>query len=140
MAKNEIKNILLAENNLSHIRLYLAILQDTYNNYNLNCVQNETDAISFLQNKNEPRPDIILMAMNLAYDKNLKLLRFIKENDSLKTIPVIVLSESPTDEEITKCYEHNANFVIKKPRDKSDFILIVSIIEMLFLDYSKLPS
>lgn len=145
MAISERINILLIEGNMSHIRLYITILQDGYNNeYDLNFVQNGTDALDFLHKKGKyskaTRPDIILMAMKIANENNFSVLSEIKNDKALKTIPVIILSCTPSDEDVSNAYENDTNFVIKKPRDKSDFIRIINMIEMLFFDYSKLPS
>jgi CheY-like chemotaxis protein len=111
---------------------------------NLHWVQDGVEALAFLYQQGNyvdaPRPDLILLDLNLPKKDGREVLAQIKGNPSLKLIPVIILTTSAAERDIVKTYELNANCYITKPIDLEEFIGVVKLIEKFWLALVKLPS
>ena len=107
-------------------------------------VEDGMEAIFFLRKqgkyKNVPRPDLILLDLNLPKKNGKEVLDEIKKDNSLKTIPVIILSTSTDWKDIDSTYELNANCYISKPIDFEMFIKVTQSIENFWFDTVKLPT
>ena len=86
------------------------------------------------------RPDIILLDLNLPKKDGREVLREIKEDINLKNIPVIILTSSSAENDITRAYELHANAYVTKPLNFDQFIKVVGSIESFWLEIVKLPS
>src|SRR5690606_28880712 len=104
--------------------------------------KNGADALDFVFNrgnyKEEDRPDLILLDINLPIYSGHEVLKKIKEDPSLKTIPVIMLTTSASQKDINKAYENYSNSYVTKPIDMDDFLKVILKIEEFWLQLSKL--
>ncbi|WP_243684321.1 response regulator [Methanosarcina barkeri] len=87
-----------------------------------------------------PRPDIMLLDLNLPKKDGREVLEEVKSDDKLKNIPIVVLTTSKADEDILKSYNLHANAYITKPVDFDQFLDVVRSIENFWLEIVKLPS
>ncbi len=136
--------ILLVEDNPGDVRLTQLALQENKLKNNLNVVYDGEQALLFLHRQGEyadaPRPDIILLDLNLPRKDGREVLAEIKEDQNLKCIPVVVLTTSEDDKDILMTYNLHANCFITKPVDLHRFIEIVKTIEGFWFQIVKLPS
>ncbi len=125
--------ILLVEDNPGDIRLTQEALKESNSPILLDVVTDGEQAIDFLFRRNKfsesVRPNIILLDINLPKKNGIEVLKEIKSNDSLKKIPVIMLTTSDADHDITKAYSLYANSYIIKPVDFDDFARVIKLIE-----------
>jgi two-component system response regulator len=135
--------ILLVEDNLGDIRLTQVALKDSRIANTLNVVKDGVEALAYLrregQYENAARPDMILLDLNLPRKDGREVLEEIKTDDSLKRIPVVVLTTSSADEDILRSYNLHANCFITKPVDLNSFVTIVKSIEHFWFQIVKLP-
>jgi len=106
-------------------------------------VADGVEALEFLRNEGKydtaPRPDIILLDLNLPRKNGREVLEEIKQDDNLKRIPVVVLTTSEDESDILASYNLHANCYITKPVDMRRFIAIVQNIENFWFSIVKLP-
>ena len=136
--------ILLVEDSESDAELTEEALTEGKVLSNLHCVEDGVDALAFLRQQgkytNAPRPDLILLDLNLPKKDGREVLAEVKADKSLKLIPVIVLTTSAAERDILKTYELNGNCYITKPIDLEQFISVVKRIEEFWLALVRLPS
>lgn len=136
-------NILLVEDNPGDIRLTKEVLKEGKIRNNLSVVTDGEEALLFLKKNgqyiNVVTPDIILLDLNLPKKDGREVLSQIKDDDLLKTIPVIVLTTSDAEQDIKNVYENHANCYITKPVDFNQFISVIRSIENFWLTIVKLP-
>lgn len=143
--KNKLRpvEILLIEDNPGDVRLTKEALKEGKIINNLHVAEDGIEASAYLKKqgkyKNEPIPDLILLDLNLPRKDGRELLAEIKEDQSFKHIPVVVLTTSKAEEDIIKSYESHANCYITKPVDMNQFIKIVKSIEYFWFSIVKLP-
>jgi len=139
----EVVEILLVEDNPGDVRLTQEVLKDGRVRNNMSVVMDGVDAISFLQQTGEyadaPRPDIILLDLNLPKKDGREVLAEIKADPDLKNIPVVVLTTSSAEQDIFRSYDLHANCYITKPVDLDQFIKVIRSIEDFWLTIVKLP-
>ncbi|RLG31606.1 response regulator [Methanosarcinales archaeon] len=135
--------VLLVEDNPGDVRLTQEVLRDGKVRNNMHVAKDGVDAISFLQQTGEyagaPRPDIILLDLNLPKKDGREVLADIKADPDLKKIPVVVLTTSSAEQDIFKSYDLHANCYITKPVDLDQFIRVIRSIEDFWLTIVKLP-
>jgi chemotaxis family two-component system response regulator Rcp1 len=135
--------ILLVEDNPGDVELTREALGDAKVANRLNVVDDGADAIDFLFRRgrfaNAPRPDIILLDLNLPKKDGRQVLSEIKANPDLAQIPVVVLTTSQAEEDILRAYQLHANCYITKPVDFNQFLRIIASIEDFWLTVVKLP-
>ena len=136
--------ILLVEDSPSDADLTVEALSDGKVLNNLHWVEDGVEALAFLRRQgkynNAPRPDLILLDLNLPKKDGREVLAQIKADPQLKLIPVVVLTTSAAERDIFKTYELNANCYVTKPIDLDQFISVVKLIETFWLAVVKLPS
>ena len=136
--------ILLVEDSPSDADLTVEALSDGKVLNNLHWVEDGVEALAFLRRQGKysdaPRPDLILLDLNLPKKDGRQVLAEIKVDPQLKLIPVVVLTTSAAERDILKTYELNANCYVTKPIDLEQFICVVKLIEMFWLAVVKLPS
>jgi CheY-like chemotaxis protein len=136
--------ILLVEDSPSDADLTVEALSDGKVLNNLHWVEDGVEALAFLRRQGKysdaPRPDLILLDLNLPKKDGRQVLAEIKVDPQLKLIPVVVLTTSAAERDIVKTYELNANCYVTKPLDLEQFIAVVKLIEMFWLAVVKLPS
>lgn len=135
--------ILLVEDNPGDIRLIVEVLKEGKVRNSLHVVEDGEQALAYLRRQGayeqSVRPDVILLDLNLPKIDGHGVLEVIKEDDSLKHIPVIVLTTSEADQDILKAYNLHANCYIRKPVNLDDFLTVVRSIENFWLSIVKLP-
>jgi chemotaxis family two-component system response regulator Rcp1 len=135
--------ILLVEDSPGDARLAREALQDAKVRNHLHWVDNGEEAMSFLRKEGKharvPRPDLILLDLNLPRKDGREVLAEIKGDADLKRIPVVILTVSKDEEDVLKTYNLHANCFITKPIDLNQFIKIVKSIEDFWLTVVKLP-
>lgn len=135
--------ILLIEDNAGDARLAREALRDAKVANNLSWVADGVEAMSFLHREGQyasaPRPDLILLDLNLPRKDGREVLSAIKADERLKRIPVVILTTSQAEEDIIRAYHLNANCYISKPVDLDQFIKVVKTIEDFWLTIVKLP-
>ena len=135
--------ILLVEDNPGDVRLTQEVLRDGRVRNNMSVAKDGVDAISFLRQTGAyagaPRPDIILLDLNLPKKDGREVLADIKADPDLKHIPVVVLTTSSAEQDIVRSYGLHANCYITKPVDLDQFIRVIRSIEDFWLTIVKLP-
>lgn len=109
----------------------------------LDCVADGVQAMQYLRRQGEyanaPRPDLILLDLNLPRKDGREVLAEIKSDPALATIPVVVLTTSHAEEDVLKSYQLHANAYVTKPVDFERFIEVVRQIDEFFVTVVKLP-
>jgi two-component system, chemotaxis family, response regulator Rcp1 len=135
--------ILLVEDSPSDAALTIEALKAGKIANRLSHVEDGVEALEFLNRRgkyaNAARPDLIMLDLNLPRKDGRDVLAEIKNDPSLKIIPIIVLTTSRADEDILRSYELNANCYITKPVDFTHFIDVVKSIEQFWLTVVTLP-
>ncbi|MBE9180319.1 response regulator [Oculatella sp. LEGE 06141] len=135
--------ILLVEDNPGDVRLTQEVLRDGRVHNHLSVVSDGVEALAFLLKQGKyasvPRPDLILLDLNLPRRDGREVLQQIKNHHALKRIPVVVLTTSQAEEDIAKAYELHGNCYISKPVDLNQFIRVIRSIEEFWLTIVKLP-
>ncbi len=143
--KNKFKavEILLIEDNPGDVRLTVEALKESKIINNLNVVDDGIEALSYLQKegiyKDKPRPDLIILDLNLPKKDGREVLGEIKSEDSLKQIPIAILTTSEAEEDIIKSYELHANCYITKPVNMEQFIKVVKSVGDFWFSIVMLP-
>lgn len=136
--------ILLVEDSKGDVGLIEEVFEEAKIRNNLHIAEDGEEAILFLNNKGQflhaPRPDIILLDLNLPKKDGREVLEEVKEDDNLKNIPIVVLTTSKAEEDILRSYNLHANAYITKPVNFDQFIKVVKSIEDFWLEVVKLPS
>lgn len=136
--------ILLVEDNPGDVRLTVESLNQSKIRNSMNVVEDGMEAMAFLRREGKyadvPRPDLVLLDLNLPKKDGREVLEEIKTDDELKRIPVVVLTTSQAEEDILRAYGLNANCYITKPVDLDQFVKVVNSIEEFWLSIVKLPS
>jgi two-component system, chemotaxis family, response regulator Rcp1 len=137
-------DILLVEDNPGDVRLTIEALKDGKVRNRLNVAVDGVEALAFLRREgkyaNAPRPDVILLDLNLPRKDGREVLAEIKEDEELRRIPVVVLTTSSSEQDILRTYSLHANCYITKPVDLDQFIEVVKGIEDFWLTIVKLPT
>ena len=135
--------ILLVEDNPGDVRLAREALKDAKVRNNLHAVGDGVEAMDFLHRKGKymasPRPDLILLDLNLPKKDGREVLEEIKTDDNLKRIPVVILTTSKDEADVLKTYNLHANCFITKPINLDQFIKVVQSIEEFWLTIVRLP-
>jgi two-component system, chemotaxis family, response regulator Rcp1 len=135
--------ILLVEDSPGDQRLTQEALKEGHLKNRLSIVEDGEEALSFLKNEgpyaDAPRPDLILLDLNLPKKDGRDVLAVVKKDDALKRIPVIILTTSSAHEDILKAYDLNANCYITKPVDFDQFMDVVKRIGDFWFTIVKLP-
>ena len=135
--------ILMVEDNPGDVRLTRESLKDAKVRNVLNVVEDGVAALDYLFQRgayeNACRPDLILLDLNLPKKNGREVLEELKDDPSLKTIPVVILTTSRAEEDILRAYRLHANCYITKPVDFAQFSKIVRSIEEFWLSVVTLP-
>jgi CheY-like chemotaxis protein len=134
--------VLLVEDNPGDVRLTLEGFKDGKISNHLSVVSDGVKAMAFLRREepyaNAPRPDLILLDLNLPKKDGREVLAEIKFEEDLKQIPVVVLTTSNAEKDILGTYDLRANCYITKPVDLEEFITVVKFIEDFWFTIVKL--
>jgi len=135
--------VLLVEDSPGDVRLTQEAFKDAKVHVKLHVVPDGEEAMAFLEREgkyaNSRRPDLILLDLNLPKKDGRAVLAEIKENPSLKCIPVVILTTSASEADILRSYLLHANCYITKPVDLDGFLTVVKSIDNFWLSVVKLP-
>lgn len=136
--------VLLVEDNPADIRLTREAMKEGHMLNHLHVVTDGEQALQFLTRQppyeDAPRPDLVLLDLNLPKKSGREVLAEIKQDPNLMSIPIVVLTTSRADEDVASTYELRANCFITKPMDLDKFIHVVQQIESFWLSVVRLPS
>ncbi|RJX27623.1 MAG: response regulator [Desulfurivibrio sp.] len=136
--------VLLVEDNPADVLLMEEALHDTgCCNNRLHVVNDGEEAMAFLRRQGSyvaaPRPDLVMLDLNLPKKDGREVLKEIKEDPGLMHIPVIIISTSQSEEEILNSYRLHANCFISKPVDLNSFFTIIQAINGFWFSVASLP-
>ncbi|HZI14015.1 MAG TPA: response regulator [Myxococcus sp.] len=135
--------ILLVEDNPGDVRLTIEALKEGKVHNSLSVARDGVEALAFLRRQGTfvraARPDLILLDLNLPRKDGREVLAEIKEDPSLRRIPVVVLTTSKAEEDVLRTYDLHANCYIAKPVDLDQFISVVRSIDDFWLSVVRLP-
>lgn len=136
-------DILLVEDNPADVRLTSEALKRCSPMTKLHVAGDGEEALNFLYRRGNfadaPCPDLILLDLNMPKKNGREVLAEIKQDESLRRIPVVVLTTSDAEEDILCCYNLHANCYITKPFEFSEFIQVIKSIEDFWFSIAKLP-
>ena len=134
--------ILLVEDNPGDVRLTQEALKDAKVRNTLHVAMDGVAALAFLRQEGKyaavPRPDLILLDLNLPKKNGREVLEEIKQDDALRHIPVVILTTSQAEPDIAESYRLHANAYVTKPVDLEQFLTVVKSIEQFWLEIVKL--
>jgi CheY-like chemotaxis protein len=137
-------HILLVEDNEGDILLTREALEEAKILTNLSVVRDGREAMDFLTMQGKyhgaEMPDMLLLDVNLPKKNGHEVLQFIKGDDTLKHIPVIMLTTSSSPKDVNLAYNNFANCFITKPVDVNEFIGVIATIENFWISIVKLPT
>jgi two-component system, chemotaxis family, response regulator Rcp1 len=135
--------ILLIEDNLGDVRLTKEAIRETGASFDLHVVSDGVEAIAFLSREgttvNAPRPDLILLDLNLPTMHGRVVLAHIKRNDNLKAIPTVTITTSNSESDVTSSYDLHANCYLRKPHQWCEFRDLLKSVFALWLNAASLP-
>jgi chemotaxis family two-component system response regulator Rcp1 len=135
--------ILLVEDNPGDVRLVVEALRDAKVRNQLHVVQDGVEAMSLLRREGQyvgiPRPDLILLDLNLPRKDGREVLAEIKQDADLKRIPVVILTSSAAEQDVLHAYNLYANCYITKPLALEEFLRVIRAIDDFWLAVVKLP-
>ncbi len=141
---SDLMNILLVEDDEGDVELTREALEDSKLVINLHVVRDGVEAMNYLHRKepyiDAPLPDLILLDLNMPKKSGREVLAEIKQDETLKDIPVIILTTSQVGEDILRSYHLGANCYITKPVDFNQFVKVVKNVENFWFTIVKLPS
>ena len=135
--------ILLVEDDPADVELTVETLEDSKISIHLDVVNNGEEALAFLRKEGEfaeaGRPDLLLLDLNMPRMDGRQVLRHVKSDDRLRTIPVVVLTTSSAEEDVARSYYEGANCYITKPVGLDEFAKVVRTIEDFWFTVVRLP-
>jgi len=138
-----IKTVLLVEDSPGDVRLTQEAFRDANKSIHLQVASDGVEAMAFLRREGEHvqahRPELILLDLNLPKMDGREVLALVKEDDSLKVIPTVILTTSEAEADIVKCYQLQANCYLTKPVQFDEFTSLVRSINDFWLTRVKLP-
>lgn len=136
-------DVLLVEDDPGDTLMIKEAFADNKVRNRLSTVADGVEALAFLRREGEfsdsPRPDLILLDLNLPRKDGRQVLEEIKDDAELRTIPVVVLTTSEAEEDILRSYSLHANAYVTKPVDFDRFIEVVRQIDEFFVEVVRLP-
>jgi len=135
--------ILMLEDNPADVRLVMEALKESKLLNTVSVVEDGVEAMAFLRREGKyagaPRPDAILLDLNLPRKDGREVLAEIKADERLKRIPVVVLTTSQAEQDIVKAYDLSANCYITKPVNLDQFIAVVRAVGEFWFSIVRLP-
>lgn len=137
------KNVLVLDNEACFLKIK-KIGEENIANIHFSNASTEKIAIEilmqFLENKNSHLPDLILIDLNFIIIEDIDILKFIKENKLLQIIPVIVLGENDSSNDLSSSFENLSNCWLTKPHDEKEFEKVMQSIFYFWFKIAKLPN
>ena len=141
--KNDMVEILMVEDNPADVRLTREAFKDAKVLNHMNIVVDGEEAMAFLRQEGKyadaPRPELILLDLNLPKKDGREVLAEIKKDPELKRIPIVVLTTSDDEKDVLKAYDLHVNAYVRKPVDLHQFMKVVEAVEYFWLTVVRLP-
>ncbi len=135
--------ILLVEDNPGDVRLTREALSESKIRNRISVVPDGEEAMAFLRREGKyedaPRPDLILLDLNMPRKDGREVLTEVKRNPEFKRIPVVILTSSSAEQDIVQSYNLHANAYVTKPVGFEQFVSVVKQVEDFWLEVVKLP-
>ena len=136
--------ILIVEDNPADARLVREVMRDSKILNEIQWVPDGVEALAFLRRQGKyaeaPRPNIVFLDLNMPKKDGREVLREVKADPSLRSIPVVVMTSSQTEEDIARAYDHHANCYVRKPVDFQQFHQVVKTLENFWFATVELPA
>ncbi|WP_018500417.1 response regulator [Parafrankia discariae] len=136
--------VLLVEDDPGDVLMTREAFEDHKLKNNLNVVSDGVEALAYLRGEepytNAPRPDLILLDLNLPRRDGRQVLAEVKADERLRRIPIVVLTTSEAEEDVLRSYDLHANAYITKPVDFERFVAVVRQIDDFFITVARLPA
>lgn len=136
--------VLLAEDDSGDVRLTQEAMRDAKVHNRLTVARDGEEALAVLRRQGPwegaPRPDLMLLDLNMPKKSGLEVLEEMKHDEDLKTIPVVILTSSDAERDIVRSYRLHANCYVKKPLDLKQFLEVTRTIEEFWLCIVTLPA
>jgi CheY-like chemotaxis protein len=136
--------VLLVEDNQADVRLTREALREAGEDVRLSAVADGERALAYLRRidgyAEEPRPDLVLLDLNLPRKNGLEVLEELRDDAELAAIPVIVLTSSAARSDVEACYARGANAFVVKPLELDAFMDLIGAIRGFWLEVAQLPS
>ena len=136
--------ILLVEDDPGDVLMTTEALADSKIANRLHVVNNGEEALAFLRREGQyetcPRPDLVLLDLNLPRMDGREVLEIVKADPTLRRIPIVVLTTSYAEEDVVRSYDLHANAYVTKPVDFEQFVSVVRQIDDFYITVVKLPS
>lgn len=137
-------DVLLIEDSEADVRLTVEAFKEAKVDNRLWVAEDGVEAMAYLRHegahRDSPRPDLILLDLNLPRKDGRQVLEEVKADTTLRRIPVVVLTTSRAEEDVARAYDLHANCYISKPVDFAQFMKVVKSIEDFWLSIVKLPT
>lgn len=144
MSDPEDADVLLVEDNPGDVRLTQEAFRQGDVDSTLHVVDDGVEALDFCYQRDEhadaPRPDIVLLDLNLPRKDGREVLAALKEDPDLCRIPVVVLTSSAARADVAESYDHSANAYLTKPVDPEEFISTIDAFAGFWLSTARLPN
>ena len=138
------RNLLIVDDDIKQSKLFEHLLAELGHEHKCFHAESGSAALDFLRraapHENAPRPDLILLDVNMPGNDGCETLRLIKSDSNLRCIPVIMFSASVDYRDVTRCYEQHANAYIRKPLDLDSSLSLVNKIEKFWFHTARLPA
>lgn len=136
--------IYMVEDNPGDVRLTQEVLKHSQMLSNLRVAYDGEEALNYLMSldeslETEPIPHVILLDLNLPKKSGTDVLTVLKNHDKLKSIPVVILTSSDSEVDVTKCYNLHANSYITKPVDFDDYSEVIQSLQKFWTRVAELP-
>ena len=140
---NKIISVLLIEDSRADARLILEVFKEEKIAVDVKVIRDGEDAMDYLNKKGEHKdamtPDLILLDLNLPKKDGREVLLEIKQNNDLRTIPVVILTTSQSEEDVLKSYKLQASCFVTKPIDLDNFVKIIKSIDDFWFSAVRFP-
>ncbi len=137
------RRLLIVEDDPADARLTMEGLRDPAVRDAVSVLRDGDQVLGFLRREPPfeaaPRPDLVLLDLNLPRRSGLDVLADIKTDEQLRSIPVVVLSTSNSKQDVNACYARQANCFVTKPGDLDQYLAVIHAIEDFWLDVAQLP-
>lgn len=136
--------VLMAEDNPDDVELMREALVESKLDISVHAVHDGVEALAFLRRESPyddaPQPDLLLLDLNMPRKDGREVLKEVREDESLRGLPIVVLTTSQAEEDIAEAYKLCVNCYVSKPVDFDQFMKVVSAIEEFWFTIVKLPS
>lgn len=136
--------ILLAEDNPDDVELMREALVESKLDIGVHAVSDGVEAMAFLRREtpyeNAPKPDLLLLDLNMPRKDGREVLKEVRADSNLRGLPVVILTTSQAEQDISDAYELCANCYVSKPVDFEQFMKVVGAIEQFWFTIVKLPT